>query len=87
MNRRPSSPPCEARPLALAVHSGSKSLHGWFYCAGQTEDRVHRFMRYAVPLARIGRRGRARSLFGCQTAPETTATGKPSTSSTRRSSR
>ncbi len=23
-------------PLALAVHSGGKSLHGWFYCAHQT---------------------------------------------------
>ena len=38
------------RPLALAVHSGSKSLHGWFYCAGQSEDRLRRFMRYAVSL-------------------------------------
>lgn len=37
-------------PLALAVHSGSKSLHGWFYCAGLCEDKLHRFMRYAVSL-------------------------------------
>jgi hypothetical protein len=37
-------------PLALAVHSGSKSIHGWFYCAGQTEERLERFMRYAVSL-------------------------------------
>lgn len=37
-------------PLALAVHSGSKSLHGWFYCAGQTEDEARRFMRLAVSL-------------------------------------
>jgi hypothetical protein len=37
-------------PLALAVHSGGKSLHGWFYCYGQSEDRLHRFMRYAVSL-------------------------------------
>ncbi len=34
--------------LVLAVHSGGKSLHGWFYCAGQPEDRLQRFMGYAV---------------------------------------
>jgi hypothetical protein len=38
------------RPLVLAVHSGGKSLHGWFYCHGQSEDRLRRFMRYAVSL-------------------------------------
>jgi hypothetical protein len=38
----------ESAPLALAVHSGGKSLHGWFYCEGQSDDRLHRFMRYAV---------------------------------------
>lgn len=37
-------------PLALAVHSGGKSLHGWFYCVGQTEEALRRFMRYAVSL-------------------------------------
>ena len=37
-------------PMVLAVHSGNKSLHGWFYCAGQPEDRLYRFMRYAVSL-------------------------------------
>jgi hypothetical protein len=37
-------------PLVLAVHSGNKSLHGWFYCASQPEDRLYRFMRYAVNL-------------------------------------
>ena len=37
-------------PLALAVHSGSKSLHGWFFCAGQCENKLHEFMRYAVTL-------------------------------------
>ena len=37
-------------PLVLAVHSGKKSLHGWFYCAGHPEDRLLRFMRYAVSL-------------------------------------
>jgi hypothetical protein len=37
-------------PLVLAVHSGGKSLHGWFYCAGQPEEKLQRFMRYAVSL-------------------------------------
>jgi hypothetical protein len=37
-------------PMALAIHSGGKSLHGWFYCAGQAEERLLRFMRYAVAL-------------------------------------
>jgi hypothetical protein len=37
-------------PLVLAVHSGGKSLHGWFYCAGQPEEKLRRFMEYAVTL-------------------------------------
>ena len=37
-------------PLALAVHSGGKSLHGWFTCAGADEGTLMRFMRYAVSL-------------------------------------
>src|SRR5438067_4407812 len=37
-------------PLALAVHSGGKSLHGWFACAGEDEDKLLRFMRYSVSL-------------------------------------
>jgi len=40
----------ERAPLALAVHSGSRSLHGWFYCHGQPEEPWQRFMRYAVSL-------------------------------------
>jgi hypothetical protein len=40
----------ERAPLALAVHSGSKSIHGWFYCVGQTEERLRGFMQYAVSL-------------------------------------
>ena len=40
----------ERAPLALAVHSGSKSIHGWFYCQGQPEESLLRFMRYAVTL-------------------------------------
>jgi hypothetical protein len=39
------------RPLALVVHSGGKSLHGWYPCNGDAEDSVmNRFMRYAVSL-------------------------------------
>jgi hypothetical protein len=37
-------------PLVLAVHSGGKSIHGWFYCEGVPENRLHSFMRYAVSL-------------------------------------
>lgn len=37
-------------PLALAVHSGGKSLHGWFYCAQQCDPSLRVFMRYAVTL-------------------------------------
>jgi hypothetical protein len=37
-------------PLAVAVHSGSKSIHGWFYCTGQAEEKLRRFMQYAVSL-------------------------------------
>jgi hypothetical protein len=40
----------ERAPLALAAHSGSKSLYGWFYCHGQSEERLLKFMRYAVSL-------------------------------------
>lgn len=37
-------------PMACAVHSGGKSIHGWFYCAGQPEEKLLRFFRYAVSL-------------------------------------
>jgi hypothetical protein len=40
----------ERAPLALAVHSGSKSIHGWFIAAGQPEGRLQRFMHHAVSL-------------------------------------
>jgi hypothetical protein len=40
----------EKAPLALAVHSGAKSLHGWFYCAGVPEEKVRGFLNYAVSL-------------------------------------
>ncbi len=37
-------------PLALVVHSGGKSLHGWFSVVGRTERELEDFMRYAVSL-------------------------------------
>ena len=40
----------ERAPLALAVFSGSKSLHGWFYCSGVAEPTVLAFFRSAVAL-------------------------------------
>jgi hypothetical protein len=37
-------------PLGLAVHSGGKSLHGWFYCADVPEEKVLCVFNYAVSL-------------------------------------
>jgi hypothetical protein len=37
-------------PLVLVVHSGNRSLHGWFYCAGESDEKVGRFFRLAVSL-------------------------------------
>lgn len=40
----------EKAPLVVAVHSGGKSIHGWFMALGQQEEFLRRFMRYAVSL-------------------------------------
>jgi hypothetical protein len=40
----------EKAPLTLAVYSGGKSLHGWFYSAGVPEEKVWAFFRYGVSL-------------------------------------
>lgn len=37
-------------PLAMVVDSGGKSLHAWFHCKGQPEDRLRGFFRVAVTL-------------------------------------
>lgn len=37
-------------PLVCALHSGNKSLQGWFFVHGQPEEKVLRFFRYAVSL-------------------------------------
>ncbi len=50
-------------PLALVVHSGGKSLHGWFSCHGQAEGGLHRFMRYAASLGADPALFRNRSQF------------------------
>jgi hypothetical protein len=40
----------EKAPLAAAVYSGHKSLHGWFYCAGVADKKMRRFFEYALSL-------------------------------------
>jgi len=40
----------EFAPLCAVVDSAGKSLHGWFYCSGQSEAELWRFMRVAVLL-------------------------------------
>jgi hypothetical protein len=37
-------------PLVCAVHSGGKSLHGWFYVHGQPDAKIEKFFRHAVSL-------------------------------------
>jgi len=37
-------------PLACVAHSGNKSLHGWFYVFLDPEEKVQRFMEYALSL-------------------------------------
>jgi hypothetical protein len=37
-------------PLALAVHSGGKSVHSWFPCVGFTDEQIRPFMERAVRL-------------------------------------
>ncbi|MFZ5833469.1 MAG: hypothetical protein ACOY3P_25565 [Planctomycetota bacterium] len=40
----------ERAPLVLVVHSGGKSLHAWFHCAGRAEQVVKAFFGRAVQL-------------------------------------
>jgi len=40
----------EYQPLALVVHSGGKSLHGWFPVRGNSEETVRKFHAYAIKL-------------------------------------
>jgi hypothetical protein len=40
----------ERAPLTLAVHSGGKSIHGWFFCEGKTDAQLRPFFRMACGL-------------------------------------
>jgi hypothetical protein len=40
----------ERAPLSLVVDSGGKSLHGWFFVAGKTDDQLAPFFRRACTL-------------------------------------
>src|SRR5262249_7228946 len=40
----------ESAPLGLVVHSGGKSLHGWFRVAGAGDGQLERFCSYAMRL-------------------------------------
>ena len=40
----------ERAPLSLVVDSGGKSLHGWFFVAGKTDDQLAPFFRRARTL-------------------------------------
>lgn len=37
-------------PLAMVVHSGGKSLHGWFFSEGRSEESLRHFMNGAVSI-------------------------------------
>jgi hypothetical protein len=37
-------------PLVVVVFSGSKSLHGFFFCEGQPEEKLQKFFNYATSL-------------------------------------
>lgn len=39
-----------AIPMTMAVSSGGKSIHGWWYCLGQDEAHVSKFHDYAITL-------------------------------------
>lgn len=38
------------RPMTMAVSSGGKSIHGWWYVNGFTDDKLQPFWRYALSL-------------------------------------
>ena len=40
----------ERAPLAMALTSGNKSLHGWFSCKGVSDQKLRAFFDYAVTL-------------------------------------
>jgi hypothetical protein len=36
--------------MVCALHSGGKSMHGWFFVQGQSEEAVLKFFKHAVSL-------------------------------------
>jgi hypothetical protein len=40
----------ERGPLTMAVDSGGKSIHGWFFCEGKTDEQLRPFFRMACGL-------------------------------------
>jgi hypothetical protein len=50
-------------PLVLVVHSGGKSLHGWFYCVDSPDETLRRFMVLARRLGADLATWRNRSQF------------------------
>lgn len=40
----------QTAPLTIAVHSGNKSIHGWFFCQGIPDERLRNFMHRCVLL-------------------------------------
>ena len=50
-------------PLALVVHSGGKSLHGWFPVGDTPPENVERFMRYSAVIGADPALFRNRSQF------------------------
>ncbi len=68
----------ERAPLALALTSGNKSLHGWFSCKGAQPSRSSE-LSSTMPsnAAQIRQHGRDASLCACQRGGETTANVKP----------
>ncbi len=41
-------------PLVMVVYSGGKSLHGWWYCAGEDEQEGSRLHKFMAGAARLG---------------------------------
>lgn len=71
-------------PLALVVHSDGNSLHGWFYCHGQQEPKLQKFMQYAVSLGADPAMWTRCQTQECQTGCAEVGKDSGSTSTTRK---
>ncbi|MEI9962708.1 MAG: hypothetical protein WDM76_16810 [Limisphaerales bacterium] len=54
-------------PLVCVVHSGNKSLHGWFYVSNQPDEKIEKFFGMRSLWGLTERRGRVRNLYACRT--------------------